>query len=88
MKKETLEETAKNNALVELEKYKPNKERFKLSCKNSFYKGAKWQEQNTENKYSEEDIRIAFNKGHEVGVYLSDYKTDEIFNEWFEKFKK
>jgi hypothetical protein len=50
---ETLEEAARKNALIELEKYQPNKERFKLSCKNSFLRGAKLQQ---EQMYSEEEM--------------------------------
>lgn len=47
-KQETLDEASRKNALIELEKYAPNKERFKLSCKNSFLRGAKFlQEQET-----------------------------------------
>jgi len=39
MKQEEIDKAAKANALIELEKFAATKERFKLSCKNSFIRG-------------------------------------------------
>lgn len=42
--------------------------------------GAKWQQEQDKNKYSEEDLKEAFSMGR-LG------KTDMSFKEWFEQFK-
>jgi hypothetical protein len=41
--------------------------------------GVKWQQEQDKNKYSEEDLEVAYFEGKE-GLYS--------FNEWFEQFKK
>jgi hypothetical protein len=38
--------------------------------------------------YSEEDMRKAFNRGVGVGIYLSDYKTREMWEEFLKSLKK
>jgi hypothetical protein len=75
-----------------------------LTSKNSFIQGAKWQQEQDKNKYSEEDM-FTFSQwiSHEDWVYLpsKDYwvneeqeeleqklSSKEILNLWFEKFKK
>ena len=45
----------------------------------AFIKGAKWQQEQDKNKYSEEDLEVAYFEGKE-GLYS--------FSEWFEQFKK
>lgn len=45
--------------------------------------GAKWQQEQYKNKYSEEDLRNAYRWGTTVN-----HGTKEHFNEWFEQFKK
>jgi hypothetical protein len=54
MKQETLEEVAKSHAIYELENnYKPTKESFKLACKRSFIRCAKWQQEQINIELSE-----------------------------------
>jgi hypothetical protein len=81
MKQETLEEAAKLNALSEVEQYQPTKEKFKLSYKNSFLRGAKWQQ---ERSYSEEEVLKILN------TFSIDSKSpaerDDILI-WFKQFK-
>ena len=48
-----------------------------------FIKGAKWQQEQYKNKYSEEDLRNAYRWGTTVN-----HGTKEHFNDWFEQFKK
>jgi hypothetical protein len=88
-KQETLDEAAKKNALNELEKYKPNKERFKLSCKNSFLRGAKWEAEQDNNKFSEENIKMCWDaaSSYTIGSHIDFKQTHPDFKEWFEKFK-
>ncbi len=91
--KETLEEVAKSHAIYELENnYKPTKESFKLACKRNFIRGAKWQQEQDKNKYSEEDLisLLEFNykkETNQLGTLRKDY-SQKIVREWFEQFKK
>lgn len=39
-------------------------------------------------KFTFEDLRAAFNKGHQVGVYLMDYKHDEMFENFVQSIKQ
>ena len=92
-KQETLEEAAKSHAIYELENnYKPTKESFKLACKRNFIRGAKWQQEQDKNKYSEEDLisLLEFNykkETNQLGTLRKDY-SQKIVKEWFEQFKK
>jgi hypothetical protein len=57
----------------------------------AFLTGAKLQQEQDKNKYSEEDMKLAFEAGHKKG--FSGYPNTEnwkelSFEEWFEKFKK
>jgi len=38
--------------------------------------------------YSEDDMRKAFNRGVGVGIYLSDYKTKKMWEEFLKSLKK
>ena len=93
MIQETLEEVAKSHAIYELENnYKPTKESFKLACKRNFIRGAKWQQEQDKNKYSEEDLisLLEFNykkETNQLGTLRKDY-SQKIVKEWFEQFKK
>lgn len=81
-KQETLDEVAKQNALSELEKYEPTKERFKLSCKNSFLRGAEWQ---NKKMFSEEEVlKILEIRLNGFGISTTSFKNKK----WFEQFKK
>jgi hypothetical protein len=62
-------------------------------AKNAFINGAKWQQEQDKNKFSdEEDIAIAFNEGQAYSVTgkLIDGKewAKTHKKEWFEQFKK
>lgn len=39
-------------------------------------------------RFSEDDMRKAFDRGVEVSIYLSDYKNDEMWNEFLKSLKK
>ena len=77
MKQETLEEVAEYYSRITL-----NKGNLMNSLQvNGFIAGAKWQQEQDKNKYSEEDLKSAFFNG-------GDMKDIEEFNHWFEQFKK
>ena len=56
----------------------------------SFITGAKWQQKQDENLYSEEDLREAFRQGEQNINYSEIYGLDSKLTEqeWFEKLKK
>lgn len=56
----------------------------------SFITGAKWQQKQDENLYSEEDLREAFRQGEQNISYSETYGLDSNLTEqkWFERFKK
>jgi hypothetical protein len=58
MKQEEIDKAAKANALIELEKFAATKERFKLSCKNSFIRGFEIAQEMQEQE--KEDFAIGF----------------------------
>jgi hypothetical protein len=68
--KETLEEVAENYANYNEQINKAVQEAVKF--------GAKWQQEQDKNKYSEEDLEVAYFEGRE-GLYS--------FNDWLEQFK-
>ena len=41
-----------------------------------------------ESLYTEEDIKKAFEAGHTLGVYLADYKHDEMYQKFIQSLKK
>jgi len=45
-------------------------------------------ETNKETLYTEEDIKKAFEAGHVLGVYLADYRHDEIYQEFLQSLKQ
>jgi hypothetical protein len=55
----------------------------------SFITGAKWQQKQDENLYSEEDLREAFRQGEQNISYSETYGLDSNLTEqqWFEQFK-
>ena len=89
-KKETKQETVKEAA----EKFYPPKT-TDLICspklvRDSFIAGAKWQQEQSKNLYSEEDLREAFRQGEQNISYSETYGLDSKLTEqeWFEQFKK
>ena len=89
-KKETKQETVKEAA----EKFYPPKT-TDLICspklvRDSFIAGAKWQQKQSKNLYSEEDLREAFRQGEQNISYSETYGLDSKLTEqeWFEQFKK
>ena len=88
MNKETLEESAKDYVRNESDAT------LKLISNYSFINGAKWQQEQDKNKYSEEDM-IEF--GFSTYCYISELMgvpfnliSENRLNaeEWFEQFKK
>jgi hypothetical protein len=77
MNKETLEEAAKT--------YRKTIPNSTYGDELGFIDGAKWQQEQDKNKYSEEDMKLAF----EAGIRKShSYKThSECWKEWFEQYK-
>ena len=60
--------------------------------KAGFIAGAKWQQEQDKNKYSEEDLisLLEFNykkETNQLGTLRKDY-SQKIVKEWFEQFKK
>ena len=60
------------------------------NCNESFMAGVKWQQEQDENLYSEEDLREAFRQGELNINYSEMYGLDSELTEqqWFEKYKK
>jgi hypothetical protein len=84
-RQETLEEAA--------EKYAEGKSSnftFRTTHIRDFSAGAKWQQEQDKNKYSEENmIEFAVWMYLEVGQNSGKERTNkELFKEWFEQFKK
>ena len=88
-KQETLEEAADNYGFQV--PYNGTNEFYDISKINSFIAGAKWQQAQDKNKYSEEDL-ISFAYFYFTEEFNSSMqtskKTKDIFTEWFEQFKK
>ena len=94
MAEETLEEAAKRHADSY---YNKNSEFCSVIYESvewinrnyNFIVGAEWQ---AERMYSEEDLKLAFVKGHDSARLKGSYKFNGTFEEdwmlWFEQFKK
>jgi hypothetical protein len=82
---ETLEEAAENHASKKLQRpitiYTPLESNVAEYV--SFVKGAKWQQDQDKNKYSEEEVLEIINR---LGYDLGEPKS--AIEEWFEQFKK
>ena len=52
--------------------------------------GAKWQQEQEKNKYSEEDMKLAFCNGGQLdySALTSTQFGTKLLNKWFEQFKK
>jgi hypothetical protein len=77
--KETIEEAAKNYANYNEQINKAVQEAVKF--------GAKWQQEQDKNKYSEQDIKSAYNEGAFAQLRYRDGKKWVDSNEWFENIK-
>jgi hypothetical protein len=77
-KQETLEEVAERYAIS-----KSSSDVFKEAHIRDFMAGAKWQQEQDKNKYSEEDLKEAFQSGFTNGFNINSV----TFEEWFEQFK-
>ena len=93
-KQETLEEAAKKYATLITKKWIKgdvcNSEKEDIIV--HFVSGAKWQQEQDKNKYSEEDLisLLEFNykkETNQLGTLRKDY-SQKIVREWFEQFKK
>ncbi len=90
VKQETLEEAAEKLYPENWESIMDGQHDSNSYERNAFIKGAKWQQEQDKIMYSEEDM-IAF----AVWLYLEvgsnkekDRTNKELFNKWFEQFKK
>ncbi len=107
MKQETLEEVAERlyreyptNPIDNLE-WNYNRDINCFRKRKAFINGAKWQQEQDKNKFSEEDMRKAYSIGWITRERFDDLspdiiypkgldyeeKQDYAFNEWFEQFK-
>ena len=84
IKQETLQEVAKRYANNEI-KDRGN-DNDKLICSIDFIEGAKWNEEQNKNKYSDEDMKLSFDAG--LRKAHSSKKHSECWKEWFEQYKK
>ena len=79
--RETIEEAAENNY--------PDGDDWTIAQavirRLAFKKGAKWQQEQDKNKFSEEDMKQAFLDGM---FYSSGDTVDNAIKEWFEQFSK
>ena len=53
-----------------------------------FIEGAKWEQEQDKNKYSEEDLKEAFKSCYTPFSFDRIGDLDQDFNIWFEQFKK
>ena len=86
MKQETLEEAAERLYPTTIDSFTDNG--FDLSERERliFINGAKWQQEQDKNKYSEEEVKRICSK-----AWLKTPNTPKMleeFDKWFEKFKK
>ena len=91
-KQETLEEAAKNyieNTMKFSFNFLETKTQANRMLKCVEF-GAKWQQEQDEKLYNEEDLREAFRQGEQNINYSEIYGLDSKLTEqeWFEKFKK
>jgi hypothetical protein len=86
MEKETIEQAAKYYAhnyfvMQETNNYK--------ALKQGFEAGAKWQQEQDKNKYSEEEVRELFKQyKEEFSIYRNLQILNIQFEDWFEQVKK
>ena len=78
-KQETLEEVAERYAKSEA---LPENQ---INCKEDFIAGAKWQQEQNKNLYSEEEVRLML---RELSSDLYEIYPLESLEQWFEQFKK
>jgi hypothetical protein len=78
-KQETLEEAAENYVIDE--SYLPI---YKEECERAFINGAKWQQEQDKNKYSEEEVYHILCE-HTAFLFAGGKST---LSDWFEQFKK
>ena len=58
---------------------------IKLNRQDAFYEGAKWQQEQDKNKYSEEEVLDILRKSHSIEKTS---KMDSWITKWFKQFKK
>jgi len=84
-KQETLEEVAENEASIFYEKGTIEWNKYRQV----FELGAKWQQEQNKNRYSEEEVLKLF---HDYRIHFDLYRNIQVlptmFSEWFEQFKK
>ena len=92
MKQETLEEAAQKRFPIDHNLSILERIGLNSAANMGFIEGAKWQQEQDKNKYSEEDLisLLEFNykkETNQLGTLRKDY-SQKIVKEWFEQFKK
>jgi hypothetical protein len=91
IKQETLEEVAQkySDDWEEITRLDYDEQIPSFVNKLDFINGAKWQQEQDKNKYSEEDLKEAFESGKIIAKECYTQNRRNVpFNEWFEQFKK
>ena len=94
MKQETLEEAAeKEFPLIDTEWCRTDaceeENLHLLGHRKSFIKGAKWQQEQDKNKYSEEEVKNIVEEARwQVPATGNPREFTKNFDKWFEQFKK
>jgi hypothetical protein len=81
--KETLEETAENYKIKTIKSGRSHRVEYTKQIKLDFIAGAKWQQEQDKNKYSEEELLQALN----IGFTSTDETWDECVEFAKEQFK-
>jgi hypothetical protein len=92
-KQETLEEAAENYKIKIIKSGRSHRVEYTQQIKLDFIAGAKWQQEQDKNKYSEEDMMFAYEQGARLALisqsplalHKGEFPTPQ---EWFETFKK
>lgn len=92
-KQETLEEASSKYGIgtypsIKFEDYTPQMKLMYAQITTAFENGAKWQQQQNKNLYSEEQVRKICLDFFYYWWNSKGTNTEEGFNEWFEQFKK
>ena len=92
MIEETLEEAAQKRFPIDHNLSILERIGLNSAANMGFIEGAKWQQEQDKNKYSEEDLisLLEFNykkETNQLGTLRKDY-SQKIVKEWFEQFKK
>jgi len=82
MKKETIEQASEYYAHNYFDMHETNNYK---ALKQGFEAGAKWQQEQDKNKYSEEEVNFLHKS---IIMHLDDVEAEGMINQLFEQFKK